>query len=333
MKVLFIGGTGNISTSVSRLCVSKGIDLYLLNRKKTNTNLNGVKQITADIHNLAEVSGVLKDHKWDVVVNWIAFTKEDVLRDIKLFNGKTSQYIFISSASIYEKPLSNYIVTESTPLVNPFWQYSRNKIICEEELNRAYHETGFPITIVRPSHTYDTIIPASAGGGNKYNIIHRLRNGKPIIVHGDGTSLWTLTHSVDFTKGFVGLIGNQKAIGESFHITSDESLTWDQIHTTIADALNVNANIVHIASDYLAEYDESFRGSLLGDKAYSVVFDNAKIKAIVPEFTCNIPFSEGIKQTIDWFESKPRRMVVDEDYEKMIDEILVSYGKTGAALD
>lgn len=324
MKVLFIGGTGNISTSVSKLCVEKGIDLYLLNRGERKVQIDGVKTINADISNVEETKNKLKDHKWDAVVNWIVFTTDQIDRDVNLFRGKTKQYVFISSASVYQKPPLQPVITESTPLQNPFWEYSRNKIACEEKLNELYRTENFPITIVRPSHTYDTILPI-IGNGNEYTIIDRMRKGKKIIVHGDGTSLWTLTRSEDFAKGFVGLIGNPKSIGNAFHITSDEILTWNQIHEIIADTIGVKANIVHISSEAICKYDNSMIGTLLGDKAHSVIFDNTKIKTYVPEYKAVIPFYQGIRKTLDWFEAVPERMFVSEDSNKMMDKIISDY--------
>lgn len=294
LKVLFIGGTGNISTSVSKLCVNRGIDIYLLNRGSRKVNIPGVKTILADISNVNETSTALKEHNWDVVVNWIAFHPSDVERDINLFRNKTKQYIFISSASIYQKPLSHPIITESTPLCNPYWEYSRNKITCEEILNRAYRQEGFPITIVRPSHTYDTVIPVAIGGWTEYTIIDRMKKGKKIIVHGDGTSLWTLTHAEDFAKAFTGLLGHQQAIGHAFHITSDEILTWNQIYQAVAQAAGCEANIVHIPSDFICKCEDSLTGDLIGDKTHSVIFDNTKIKTFVPDFKAVIPFKQGI---------------------------------------
>ena len=235
MKVLFIGGTGNISTSVSKLCVKKGIELFHLNRGKSDVKIPGVKLIKGDITE-KDLKSKLNKYDWDVVVDWIAFTPNDIERDINLFQNKTKQFIFISSASIYQKPPTHYIITESTPLANPYWEYSQNKIICEEKLIAAYRTKGFPITIVRPSHTYETIIPVAIGDGKEYTVIDRMLKGKQIIVHGDGTSLWTLTHAEDFAKGFVGLIGNQNSIGHAFQITSDEVLNWNQIYETIGNA-------------------------------------------------------------------------------------------------
>ncbi len=325
MKALFIGGTGNISASVSRLCVEKGIELYLLNRGISQVVIPGANIITGDINDTESIKEKLKDHKWDVVVNWIAFTEDDIIHDFNLFKDKSTQYIFISSASAYQKPLQNPIITESTLLENPFWEYSRNKIVCERKLNELYQQSNFPITIVRPSLTYDTVIPVAIGGWTEYTIIDRIKKGKKIIVHGDGTSLWTITHAKDFAKGFIGLLGNIKAIGEAYHITSDEILTWDQIYTYVANAVDAEPNIIHIASDFICTIEESLTGTLKGDKAISAIFDNSKIKSIVPEFRALIPFKEGIKETIKWFEADTKRMVVDNETDQMIDRIISAY--------
>ena len=326
MKVLFIGGTGNISTSVSKLCVERGIDLYLLNRGTRKVEIEGAKTISGDISNPG-IANILKDHNWDSVVNWIAFTKEDVERDINLFRNKTKQYIFISSASVYQKPPSHPVITESTPLYNPIWEYSQNKIACEEKLNKAYRDENFPITIVRPSLTYDTVIPFPIGGWTEYTIIDRIKKGKKVIVHGDGTSLWTITHAEDFAKGFVGLIGHQQAIGHAFHITSDEILTWNQICEAVADAVGVKANIVHISSDFICENENSLLASLLGDKSHSAIFDNTKIKTFVPGFCATIPFSQGIKRTLAWFGADPKRQNIKKETDEMIDRIIRKYEK------
>ena len=325
MKVLFIGGTGNISTSVSKLCVERGIDLFLLNRGNRKVDISGAKTIHGDISKPIELEPALQKHNWDAVVNWIAFNIDDIKRDYNLFAGKTKQYIFISSASVYEKPLSFPIVTESTPLKNPFWDYSQNKIACEENLNSLYREKNFPVTIVRPSLTYDTVIPLIMGGWTEYTIIDRMKKGKRVIVHGDGTSLWTITHAEDFAKGFVGLLCHQQAIGQAFHITSDEVLTWNQIYEAVANAAGVEANIVHIASDFIASIDERFKGSLLGDKSYSAIFDNTKIKRFVPGFTCTIPFNFGIKKTLAWFEADPSRQIIRKESNYLIDKIIDRY--------
>jgi nucleoside-diphosphate-sugar epimerase len=327
VKVLFIGGTGNISTSVSKLCVKRGIDLYLLNRGNTKVVIPGAKIIKADITQIKETASVLQNHKWDAVVNWIAFNTDDIQRDHDLFKGKTKQYIFISSASAYQKPVSHPIITESTPLKNPYWKYSQNKIACEEMLNILYRNEDFPITIVRPSYTYDTVIPVAIGGFREYTLIDRMKKGQKIIVHGDGTSLWTNTHADDFAIGFTGLIGHQQAIGHSFHITSDEMLTWDQIYSAVANAAGVEPNIVHIPSDFLAGFNENLRGELLGDKSYSVIFDNTKIKMFVPEYNAIIPFSEGIKRTLSWFGEDSSRQIVKNETNQWMDKIISLYEK------
>jgi nucleoside-diphosphate-sugar epimerase len=325
MKVLFIGGTGNISTSVSKLAVAKGMDIYLLNRGNRQS-IPGTKSIIGDI-TTDTTHDLLKSEKWDVVVNWIAFLESDVKRDIELFSEKTGQYVFISSASAYQKPLAHPVVTESTPVANPFWEYSRNKIDCEERLIHEYRKNGFPVTIVRPSHTYDTLIPVAIGGWEEYNIIERLKQGRKIIVHGDGTSLWTLTHSEDFAKGFIGLLGHQQAIGHTFHITSDEVLNWNQIYEAVADAAGVKPNIIHIPSDFIARYEAFQVGNLLGDKSYSVIFDNTKIKTFVPGFTATIPFKEGIKRTLGWYEENPGKKVINPETDRLMDRIIQAYEK------
>jgi nucleoside-diphosphate-sugar epimerase len=329
MKVLFIGGTGIISTSSSRLAVERGLELWLLNRGKRDVAIPGARTITADMSRPAEVAEALKDHAWDVVVNWIAFSPADIERDIGLFAGRTRQYVFISSASVYQKPLRCPIVSESTPLCNPYWEYSRNKIACEELLVRAYREQGFPATIVRPSLTYnDTNIPLAIGGWTDYTVVDRMKRGRPVIVHGDGTSLWTITHADDFAKGFVGLLGNPLAVGEPFHITSDELLTWDQIYQTVAAAAGVEAKIVHIPSDFIVRCEPSLQGTVLGDKAVSVIFDNSKIKRFVPGFVATIPFHQGIRRTLAWFEADPTRMRIIERNNETIERILAAYQRT-----
>ncbi len=327
MRVLFIGGTGNISSSVSRLALAQGIDLHHLNRGQRAADIPGVKTLHADIRDTAAAAKALAHQQWDCVVNWIAFTVPDVERDLELFRDKTAQYIFISSASVYQKPPTHPVITESTPLYNPYWEYSRNKIACEDRLMKEYRERGFPITIVRPSLTYDTVIPVALGGWTDYTIVDRIKRGLPIIVHGDGSSLWVVTHAEDFGRGFIGLLGNDRAIGHAFHITSDEVLTWDQIYRTIAGALGVEANIVHIASDFIVKVAPQFTGSLLGDKSWSVAFDNSKVKAFVPGFQATIPFRDGIRRTLAWFDADERRKRIDPAVNTELDRILEAYGK------
>lgn len=325
MKVLFIGGTGNISLSSTRLAIERGIDIFLLTRGTSQEVPKGAVSLVADINDETKVKELIKDHYFDTVVNWIAFTPEDIKRDFRLFTNKTDQYIFISSASCYQKPLSHPVITESTPLANPYWDYSRNKIACEDELMDLYRNQDFPITIVRPSLTYDTVIPVPIGAWTEYTIIDRIKRKKKIIIHGDGSSLWTITHARDFAIGFVGLIGHQQALGQSFHITSDEILTWNQIYEALAMASGTKAEIVYIPSDYLGSFDPQLKGSLLGDKAVSTIFDNSKIRRFVPEFNPSIRFKDGIKETLTWFEHKPERMIISEETNDFMDRIIKTY--------
>jgi len=325
MKVLFIGGTGVISTAVSREAVARGFELYLLNRGSKPASFAGAHSLIADIHKAEDVRLALRDLEFDVVVDWIALTPNDVDRDINLFRGRTKQYIFISSASVYQKPPVNYLITESTSLYNPYWEYSSNKILCEERLMRACGEEGFPVTIVRPSLTYDTNFPIAIGGRGCYTLAQRLIQGREIIVHGDGSSLWVVTHADDFARGFLGLLGNERAIGEAFHITTDEVLTWEQIYQTIAAALGVEAKIVHIPSDFIARVASQLAGNLFGDKMWSTVFDNNKIKMFVPGFQAVIPFREGVRRTAAWFAADERRQRIDEAVNTEMDRILKVY--------
>jgi nucleoside-diphosphate-sugar epimerase len=328
MKVLFIGGTGNISLAVSQLAAARGIELTLLRRGQRTADLpEGVRTVVADIGDEAAVANALDDRHFDAVVDWIAFTPDQIERDIRLFRGRTNQFIFISSASAYQRPVGHYLITESTPLVNPYWQYSRDKIACEDRLMLAYRDEGFPITIVRPSLTYgDTQIVLAVNSWQKsFTAIDRVRRGKKVIVPGDGSSLWCITHNSDFAKGFVGLLGHRQAIGHAFHITSDEVLTWDQFYRITAEAAGVEAKIVHIASDFLGGCCPEEIGSLTGDKASSVVFDNSKIKRFVPDYCATVPFAEGIQRTVDWFDADAARRVIDQEANAKWDKIVDAY--------
>ncbi|MEM6821987.1 MAG: NAD-dependent epimerase/dehydratase family protein [Verrucomicrobiota bacterium] len=324
MKVLFIGGTGNISTASSRLAISQGIELHLLNRGTQPNTIDEAHSIRADINDFRSIQNALEDQVWDCVVNWIAFNPSDINRDLELFMGKTKQYIFISSASAYQKPLTHPVITESTPLKNPYWEYSRNKIDCESILNSAYRSADFPVTIIRPSLTYDTVIPVPLGGWKEYTIIDRIKSGRPVVIHGDGTSLWTITHSEDFAKALIGLIGHPQSIGHSFHITSDEILTWNEIYQILAGAVNKDLNSVHITSHLICKHLPEMTGGLLGDKAESVIFDNTKIKQFVPDFQATIPFHRGIRKTLDWFQSNPTRMIIKEETHQKIDDLIAA---------
>jgi nucleoside-diphosphate-sugar epimerase len=329
LKILFIGGTGKISSAVSQQVLAQGHDLYLLNRGQQSKNPPGSRSLTVDVNDRKAARAALRNLQFDVVVDWIGFTPEHIERDLALFQRRTRQFVFISSASVYQKPPTHYLITEATPLHNPFSDYSRNKIACEERLMRAYREEDFPVTIVRPSYTYNHYFPVAIGGFGCYTLADRLKRGKPIIVHGDGSSLWVMTHAEDFGRGFVGLLGNQQAIGHAFHITSDEVLTWNQIYQTIAEALGVEANKVHIPSDFIARMAPSCAGSLLGDKSWSVVFDNRKIKTFVPGFQAVIPFRDGIRRTAAWFDADKRRRRIDAAVNRLMDDLLKAYtGRT-----
>lgn len=323
MKVLFIGGTGIISSACAQLAVAQGIELYLLNRgQSARTPPAAATLLHADIRDEAATARALGDLRFDAVVNWIAFTPEHIETDLRLFHGRTDQYIFISSASAYQTPPVLLPVTESTPLHNPYWDYSRAKIACEERLQQAYRQDGFPLTVIRPSHTYDqTLLPMHGG----YTTVKRMRQGKKVIVHGDGSSLWTLTHHRDFAKGFVGLLGNNHAIGETFHITSDELLTWNQIFAIVARAAGVTADIIHIPSDFINQFDPVWGAGLLGDKMHSMIFDNSKIKRAVPDFVAAIPFVRGAAEIMAWYDADPARQVVNVELDRRMDEIVAAY--------
>lgn len=325
MKALFIGGTGTISTAISELCVARGWELTLLNRgTRAALAPQGVRIITADIADAEDVARKLEGMTFDVVADFIAYTPEQVERDIGLFAGKTRQYFFISSASAYQKPLASPIVTESTPLANPFWQYSRDKIACEATLMDAYRASGFPVTIIRPSHTYgDTGVPlALRGKQGSFSVVERIRQGKPVIVPGDGLTLWTLTHNSDFAKAFVGLMGNVHAIGETYQIMSDESLTWNQIYETIGAALGVAPRLTHIASETLCACCGDFVGELIGDKSNTVIFDNTKVKRAVPGFAATVRFDEGVRRTLAYLYSHPELQVPDPAFDAWTDAVV-----------
>lgn len=326
MKALFIGGTGTISSAITKQLSETGWELYLLNRGTRNESLPAnVTIIQADINDEDRVTKLIANLEFDVVADFIAFEPAQLERDYRLFNGKTKQFMFISSASAYQKPLSDYRITEGTPLSNPYWAYSRNKIACEDYLMKQYRDHGFPITIVRPSHTYgERSIPLGVHGSKgSWQVAKRMLENKPVIIHGDGTSLWTMTHNSDFAKGFIGLMGNLHAIGESVHITSDETVTWNQIYEAIASALGVKLHAVHVSSEFLAACSkEDYRGGLLGDKANSVVFDNAKLKRLVPEFVATTRFDQGIKQTVDYLLNHPELQTEDEEFDRWCDKVV-----------
>lgn len=330
MKALFIGGTGTISMAISRKLLEEGHELWLLNRGTRNAALpEGAHIITADIGDEGDVAQKLEGQTFDVVADFIAFTPAHLERDYRLFRGRTRQFIFISSASAYQKPLSDYRITEGTPLANPYWEYSRNKIACEELLMKMYREEGFPVTIVRPSHTYsEQSVPLGLHGpGGSYQVIKRMMEGKKVIIHGDGTALWTMTFNSDFAKGFVGLMGNIHAIGEAVQITSDESVTWNQIYRAIADALGVELRPCYVSSEFLAasspaEWD--LRGALLGDKSNTVSFDNSKLKRLVPGFTATVRLDQGVRVAVDYVLSHPECQKEDPAFDAWCDKVIAA---------
>src|SRR5882757_9485159 len=330
MNALFIGGTGIVSSACTRLALQRGIRLTLLRRGQHRSDwLAGAETVQADINELAAVAQALRGRQFDVVVNFIAFTPADIERDLELFRGRTRQYIFISSASAYQKPGTDYLITESTPLANPHWDYSRNKIACEERLLKAYREEAFPMTIVRPSLTYgENLVPLVINSWERsYTVVDRMLKGQKIIVPGDGSSLWVITHNTDFAKGFIGLLGHEQAIGHAFHITTDEVLTWDQLYRTVAAAVGVEARIVHIPSDFMVACLPEMEGTLTGDKSVSVVFDNSKIKRFVPDYVATTRFSQGIRQSLAWFDADPARKLIDSEANATWDKLIDTYEK------
>lgn len=330
MKLLFLGGTGLISSACSELALARGHELFLLNRAASAKYPapKGATVLQADVHaDEAQLADLLAGHRFDVVVDWIAFTVPDIERDLRLFRNNTAQFVFISSASAYQKPPQNYLITEETRLENPFWQYSRDKIACEKRLTQAHRADGFPVTIIRPSLTYGPSNTAFIGASwaHPYTVIDRMKRGQKVIVPGDGTSLWVMTWNGDFAKGLVGLLGNPKAVGEAFHITSDEVLTWNQIALEWYKALGLKPNIIHIPSDLIVAHHPDSLGTLTGDKANSVVFDNSKIKRFVPEYQCEIRWAEGVKKVLAWFEADPSRQSIDHDMNDRWDRIIKAY--------
>jgi nucleoside-diphosphate-sugar epimerase len=327
MKVLFIGGTGIISTACTQLAVARGFDLTVLNRGQ-RAKIPGVREIIVDINDVKAASAALGDERWDAVVDFISFGPAQIEQRIELFRGHVAQFIFISSASVYQKPLAHWLITESTPLANPYWQYSRDKIACEDRLQRALREEAFPMTIVRPSFTYgETLIPLAGNSWPKtYTAVDRMRRGKPVIIPGDGLTLWTMTHNTDFAKALVGLLGHQSAIGHAFHITSDEVLTWNQIFEAVAEAAGVaNPKFVHIASDFISACLPQTTDGLLGDKSNCALFDNTKIKRFVPDFIATTRFRDGIKRTLAWFDADSARCEVNEADSAMWDKLIAAY--------
>ena len=325
LRALFIGGTGIISTEAARRAVAEGVELTLLNRGRSSARAvpDGARVLHADVRDPESVRSAVGDLEFDAVVEFMAFTPEHVQTDLDQFTGRTGQYVFISSASAYQTPPSHLPVVESTPLRNPFWEYSRNKIACEDLLVRAYRDTGLPMTIVRPSHTYDaTLIPMDGG----WTVIDRMRRGLEVVVPGDGTSRWTITHSADVAVGLVGLLGREEAIGEAFHITGDEAPSWDQIYLAMARAAGVDEpRLVHVASEAIAAADPELGAGLLGDKAHTMLFDNTKIRRLVPQFSPRIPFAQGAREIVAWHDADATRRAIDPQYEALTERLLEAF--------
>ncbi|UOE21621.1 SDR family oxidoreductase [Thermobifida halotolerans] len=327
LRVLFIGGTGIISSACARHAVAAGIDLTLVNRGNSSPRAvpEGVETLRADVRDPESLRTALGRRTFDAVVDFVAFTPEHVQADIDVFEGRTGQYVFIGSASAYQKPPARLPITESTPLRNPYWPYSRDKIACEDLLTRAYRERGFPVTVVRPSQTYDSVsVPLNFG----WTDVARMRRGAPVVVHGDGTSLWTLTHHTDFARTFTGLLGHPQAIGDTFHITSDELLTWNQIYELMAAAAGAEPRLVHVPSEVIAAADPKVGEGLLGDRTHSVVFDNSKVKALVPEHGATVPFAVGARQIVEWHDAHPEHAVVDPALEALSDRLVAAARNT-----
>lgn len=322
-SILFIGGTGVISSACVTRAIERGNDVTVLNRGQSSIRPlpDGVRSVHADIRDAASVRDTLGAGEFDVVAEFLAFTPEHIAADLDRFADRTGQYVFISSASAYQTPPARLPVTESTPLRNPYWQYSRDKIACEDMLVAAYRDRGFPATIVRPSHTYDRTMLPTLGG---WSDIARMRAGTPVVVHGDGTSQWTITHASDFAVAFVGLLGLPEAVGDSFHITGDHAPTWNQIYTWLAEAAGAEPNFVHIASETIAAVRPDLGAGLLGDKAHSMVFDNAKVKALVPEFQTTVPFSQGAADIIDWYDAHPANQNIDPELDAAFDRMIAT---------
>jgi nucleoside-diphosphate-sugar epimerase len=321
---LFIGGTGVISSACTREALDAGLEVTVLNRgrSRTHTPPEGADVLTADVRDASAVRAAVGDREFDVVADFLSFTPDHVQQQLDQFAGRTGQYLFISSASAYQTPPARLPITESTPLRNPFWTYSRNKIACEDLLVDKYRQEGLPMTIVRPSHTYDPTLPPFGGG---WTVVERMRQGREVVVHGDGTSLWTITHHTDFARAFVALLGRREAIGEAFHITSDESPTWNQIYRDVAEAAGVEPRLVHVPSDAVAAADEDLGASLLGDKAHSMVFDNSKIRSIAPTWSARVPFRQGAREIVDWHDADPARRVVDDRLDALYDRLVEAH--------
>jgi nucleoside-diphosphate-sugar epimerase len=327
LDVLVIGGTGTISASTVRLAVEAGMRLVVLNRGRNGLQRElpaGVTELTADVGDSAAVGEALGDRRFDAVLNFLSYDVRDATRMVELFRDRIGQYVHISTASLYGKPVLQSPITESTQRHNRFVQYSRDKLAIEELLLRRYADDGFPVTIVRPSHTYDDHAPPLPGG---WTVVDRLARGAEIPVHGDGTSLWTVTHADDFAGGLVGLIGNPRAIGETFHITGDDVYTWDQIYSIFAAALGVEARLVHIPSEFfvLAAPDWDWSELLVGDLSHSALFDNVKIRRHVPSFRPTRTLHRAARRMVAWRAEHLDLTAPDVSTDGVLDRLVAGY--------
>ncbi len=324
LSVLFLGGTGIISSACTVRALALGMEVSVLNRGTSTARPlpEGCQSLVGDLSDPDSFRAAVGDRDFDVVADFRAFVPADVTSRLDVLEGRVGQYVFISSASAYQTPPGRLPVRESTPLSNPFWQYSRDKIACEDLLVAAYRERALPMTIVRPSHTYDqTLLPFDGG----WTVVDRMRRGLEVVVPGDGTSLWTLTHHTDFAHAFVGLLGQPAALGESFHITSDEWLAWNEIYTTVAAAAGVEPRLVHVPSDAIAAADPGWGAGMLGDKSHSMIFDNTKVKRLVPDYVARVPFSQGAREIMAWFEGDPARQEVNSAINATMDDLVARY--------
>jgi nucleoside-diphosphate-sugar epimerase len=328
MRVLFTGGTGNISTACTHEALKRDMEVFHLNRgNHADAVPKGVNTLKGDGKNPDDVRKAVRGLRFDSVVQFLGYFPNQVEADIDIFSGATDQYMFISSASAYLKPMAYPVVTESSQLGNPYWEYSQNKAISEQLIERAGRERGFPWTVVRPAHTYSDVMLPTNFGQRDYTIPQRILDGREIIVHGDGQSIWPLTHASDLAVGLVGLLGNPAAIGQAFHITSDEVLTWDSIFETYGMALGRKPNIVHIPSEYIGAMNPTYAAPMMGERRWSTIFDNSKIKRLVPAFHAVIPFAQGIRGALAWFDAHPAAKVIDKAADAEFDRILASWHK------
>ncbi len=331
MRVLFIGGSGNISTECTEAAIRHGLEVSVLTRGRSEVPREATS-IIGDVTDRAMLAPLVRGGKFDVVVDFLCYEPSTAAASVAACDGKVGQYVFLSSASVYQKPPRSHRISEATPLGNPFWGYARDKIACEDVFLDAYRKSGFPVTIVRPSHTYGhTWIPTAFVSAD-FTVAARMLAGKPFVVPGDGQALWTITHARDFAVGLTGLLGKPASIGEAFTITGDEALTWDEIHQAVAAALGVEPRMVHIPSGFIDAVDPAMGERLLGDKAYTSLFDCSKVKRIVPELRTTIPFAQGVKESVAWRLADPARMTVDGIMDGRIDRILSAWERTIATV-